>query len=531
MTGGASSCILAPMDDTLKRLVAFAGGKDVELACAAVRVLGEMDAPRREAAARRAIRRLVDGPNATLAAYALSALGPVRDDSLVEKAAARVAAPSPLGEAAAAFLAGRMAQAAPFLSRALAESNVARARASLAVLLRAEGLNPALLLPALKSADEALIGEATAAIRARLAALTGARREAFLKTLETFSAQKTVQKNPASLSACVKILGAAGDGKDATSLLRYAAPPHPPRVRRNAFFALAKRTLARAERKQAAKAALAALSAEESGLAEAAAELLKTLDPEPSWLAALEAAARMGPAGVDFLVSLLSRQDPDLRRQAARALAHADGAVRTLIARVDRRLANDAAWGIGEALKTARERFSDADRKTLRDRILALAARQDPAVEVLLDAAREVAPDVVGPALLKKALAQKDPARRRAALAQTLRAWPDAAEARLSLALLEIRRGDKALSPQARAADKALSALAGLARADAAGTARGVAREKFLAPEDFYYIGFHFAERGGAEGDFGRAVLTALTKRFPRHDLAKAARNKLNLRA
>lgn len=533
------------MDATLKRLLAFCSGKDLELACAAVKVLGVL-APK-DPEVRKGLSRLLEAENPTLVHYALAALRDAAGPEILEPVMRHLSAPAPLGPEAVAFAERHLAAARPFLVKAAAQKDPGRARAAIALLGKVPpaDLDPAALLPVLKSADEATIQEATALLRARVEGMSRDRLAAFLKKLKGFSETREVRAAPAALTACVKLLGAAGPGGDLKSLLAYAADGKlAPRVRRNAFFGLAKAEIPKKESARAAKAALAAL-VEDPAVAEAAGELLKKLPPEPAWKgplaaalgtpgpgrgAALSAAARLGGrTAVELLLPLLGHKEPDSRHAAARALARAEGAVALLVKQVDKKLSNEAAWGIAEAVRLSREGMTPADKKALRDRVLALLAKDDPTAEVLADAAREAAPEIVGPALLAKALAEKDPARRAEALKRTLRVWPEAAEAKLALALADIRKGSKDLSPAARAQDRGLATLATLAKGDAAGTAAALAKEKGLSSQDLYYVGFHFAERAGPEGEFGRLVLKAFLKRFPKDERAEGARNKLKL--
>ena len=50
---------------------------------------------------------------------------------------------------------------------------------------------------------------------------------------------------------------------------------------------------------------------------------------------------------------------------------------------------------------------------------------------------------------------------------------------------------------------------------------------KWLDPEDLYYLGFHFAEQGGYQRQFGADVLKLVLKRSPRSKVAQAAKSKL----
>ena len=53
--------------------------------------------------------------------------------------------------------------------------------------------------------------------------------------------------------------------------------------------------------------------------------------------------------------------------------------------------------------------------------------------------------------------------------------------------------------------------------------------DKHIGPEDYYYLGFHFAEEGEQMGRFGIRMLRHLVEAFPRNKIAEQAQQKLRL--
>ena len=53
--------------------------------------------------------------------------------------------------------------------------------------------------------------------------------------------------------------------------------------------------------------------------------------------------------------------------------------------------------------------------------------------------------------------------------------------------------------------------------------------DKHVKPEDYYYLGFHFAEEGEQMGRFGISMLKHLVEAFSRNQLAEQAQQKLRL--
>jgi hypothetical protein len=54
-------------------------------------------------------------------------------------------------------------------------------------------------------------------------------------------------------------------------------------------------------------------------------------------------------------------------------------------------------------------------------------------------------------------------------------------------------------------------------------------KERSLAPEDLFSLGFSLAERSGAERGLGKDLLEHLANQFPRNKVGKSAKNKLKL--
>ena len=54
-------------------------------------------------------------------------------------------------------------------------------------------------------------------------------------------------------------------------------------------------------------------------------------------------------------------------------------------------------------------------------------------------------------------------------------------------------------------------------------------KEKSLAPEEVFSLGFSFAERPGDERSLGRDLLAYIAGKFPRNKVGKSAKNKLRL--
>jgi hypothetical protein len=54
-------------------------------------------------------------------------------------------------------------------------------------------------------------------------------------------------------------------------------------------------------------------------------------------------------------------------------------------------------------------------------------------------------------------------------------------------------------------------------------------KEKSVAPEELFALGFSLVERSGDERDLGKNLLEHIAKKFPRNKVGKSAKNKLKL--
>ncbi len=103
------------------------------------------------------------------------------------------------------------------------------------------------------------------------------------------------------------------------------------------------------------------------------------------------------------------------------------------------------------------------------------------------------------------------------------------AEGRYLLGLASLHVNSKELAPAARRNHLGLKVLRALIYDDPNQLIRRLRAEKELTPADFYFLGFHFSEEGGAMRPFGVAMLRHVTKKFPKNKIAPSAERKLAL--
>jgi len=99
------------------------------------------------------------------------------------------------------------------------------------------------------------------------------------------------------------------------------------------------------------------------------------------------------------------------------------------------------------------------------------------------------------------------------------------------LALAQLKLHPHAVESLARRHEPVLELLTDLYRSSAFPLLETFKREKILAPEDLFYLGFHFVEGDADERELGKDILAFLIFRYPRTTVGKNARNKLKLLA
>jgi hypothetical protein len=98
---------------------------------------------------------------------------------------------------------------------------------------------------------------------------------------------------------------------------------------------------------------------------------------------------------------------------------------------------------------------------------------------------------------------------------------------RFEMAACGLKLSEHDLASEARTADPSLQQLARLVHSYDIDPAERLKQAKWMAPEDLFYVGFHFVEGNRQEREFGAAALRLVIQRSPRSKLAKDAKSKL----
>jgi hypothetical protein len=263
----------------------------------------------------------------------------------------------------------------------------------------------------------------------------------------------------------------------------------------------------------------------------------------PDWLALFDApdvaARRLA------LEKLGDRNTVDVAGALLRQLRHPDRALRNdALARLGRLEAGraaladallaadspDAAWTLARTQEPFVAGYDAALRERLFDQACDYLEAGDRRAEPLLHLLRLADAPGLRDRLEARALALRKKKQYDRALAYLRLLTRDpacGAPVRLEAAACALKVSDRDLSADARAADPALQQFARLIDSHEADALAFVTGAKWLEPEDFFYLGFHFAEKERAAKQFGGDMLRLVVKRSPRSKLARDAKSKL----
>lgn len=536
------SSIPSPKGDAgtipLEALTALLGDADLELACAAARILGKVAGDR--PAVRAAMQKAVASPNAVLAGYALDALG--RGEPSADIVPLLTQAMAREGTVRAKAIALFRQMAAPPLEplARIVRSGSSTARLAAVDVLASLGTPPALLalLEVFRGTDADAIQAAGGHLHAAVERLPEADRQTVRREAGRVLASLSPERHPRALAA----------------LLPVAAESQPHRGRWAARFLKTKlsadvtgaalRLLRPQDLEETLTTPLLELSrAGSPEVAGAALGLLAGAPLREAHLAALLSLIDAGGAARELALRRLA--DLDTARVAAAVLKRLEGedeSLRNALSDVLGRMASartlllrrlqpgaptPVARAAGRALRAQGDRLPPAFVRQVRARFLDLARRDDPVAHVLLEIVQVCDREPSTKALLEEAQRlrrgrQLREAERLVHLAAKIS--PDDFETKYAEGLLSLQHSSLALTPRARQTDTALARFSSLARQARARLLARLATDRSVPPPALYFLGFHLSDAQPPMDAAGLDLLALYLKRAPRATMADAAR-------
>jgi len=538
------------MDDTLQDILALIEKGTIEQRCAALVVLGGLKA--NSAAVVKLVGTLLDQPNPVLKDYALRYFEEVQPKSNIPQLLKMLDdADKEMQERAVRSLsAAGQAAVQPLLHGLAGASRVWQLNAA-RVLCQVRGK------AAMKGLLQLLADGADESNRVFCDLMTPALREMDAQELdgvydevESFATKLDVKKQrPAAVSA-MRLLGQLGRPTVRRWLFKFVGADQHPAVRAHALVALLRclreqdirkdeytklfPILEEKEFSEATRLALDLLDAHE--LPGDSRVLLAKLMQSPHTDVQKFALRKMGDVGTPATVRTLVEQlgDADYRKRdvAAGSLRRIPEARAALIKELTACEDASKAWSIAELLPSFegkwRQDTLDALWKRLQKAIENEDRIQTAFLHVLKSADAEFAYRQVAEHGAKLVKSKKF--KEAVSFLMPLKDFPDVkAENKFQLALAQLKLHSHTVASNRQ--HPAVELLTDLYRGSAYPVFETLKKEKNLAPEDLFALGFSLAERPGQERGLGIDLLEHIAEKFPRNKIGKSAKNKLKLAA
>jgi len=537
------------VDPTTQALCDMLGRGDPELRAAAARVLAELAPGERPVLD--ALGTVLASGAAPAARYALQALAASTSPEAIERLLPALAGPTDLRQPAADAIARLGSAALPYLKTAIlhAELPVRTGAATVLARIGSKAAHEA-LLRALAAGDLALSKHVCVELERAILAMDAKGREALASMVHKYLEHKRVAACETAAASGLILLGFLKVPKSRATLLAFARPKQPPELRHRALVAL------RGVASELTQADLAALARyiEEDDLANVVVPAIELLRPLPvpaaaaGRLVALVASPhqavrdfaiyKMGrldtPEAAKTLVEQLDAPQPGLRDLALASLQRNPAAVPLLLKRLRAEADPARFWTLVRVLEPHAAAIPAAQASALTRTLIEQTEKGDKRADALCYLLRRAAPEPLGGALLKRAVALKEKGAFADAdrmLTALVRNGAASAEATYQSAVAALKLSPKGISRHERHADPCLDRIGLLIGQPDFGLAKRLCAEKCLGPGELFYVGFHFAEQLGERREFGGLLLSHVVGLGPRTALAASARNKLRLEA
>lgn len=403
------------------------------------------------------------------------------------------------------------------------------------------------ILQVLLEPDPTLAQEACEAVHRHVGNAKPAERTSLHKQVVEFMQTDKASSRERVQASCLLLIGHLGAPGARAILLKHAKPAGPPAIRRQALIGLKNLDLSPAAAAAVGRSILPYLGDKDEGVVRHALDVLDRLPSQTITQAQAKkllnhqhAAARAfaarkfaesdTAAANRVLLSLFKSEDTQLLEIAAHALASHEKATPLLLEAMLAEKDVQGAWLVAKVLKS----HGAAVKKRDLEQVSALALRElkagSPRFEPLLHFLREASPGMAHQVLREAGLAHKK-AKRWAEAVDCLRRLTHTEvfdeDLRYALTLCGLKLSPKILESPRRAEDHAIRGMQSLVRSAGFDLLAKIRKDKTLEAADVFYVGFHFSESPGRDGEFGKALLQHLVKTWPRSEEAKAARNKL----
>ncbi len=536
------------MDNTLQEILALIEKGTVEQRCAALLVLGALKVS--SAAVVKTVGALLNGPNPVLKDYALRYFEEVQPKNNIAQLVKMLDdGDKEMQDRAVRSLSGAGQAAVELLLKGLANGSRVWQLNAGRVLCQVRGKTALKgLLQLLGSGTDESNRIVCDLVTPVLREMDAKEQESFYGDVEAFASKLASKEQRPAVVSAMRLLGQLGRPQARRWLFKFIGAEQHPTVRAHALVALLRclreqelhkdeyaklfPILEEPQATEATRLALDLLDAHE--LPDDSRALLAKLMQSPHSDVQKFALRKMGDVGTPATVRTLVEQlgDPDYRKRdvAASSLRKIPDARAALIKELISCQDASTAWSIAELLPSFegkwRQDILDGLWKRLQEAIDEEERIQTAFLHVLKRADAEFTYQKLADHGAKLVKAKKF--KESVGYLLPLKDFPAVKpENKFHLALAQLKLHSHTLATNRQ--HPAVELLTDLYRGSAYPVFETLKKEKGLAPEDLFALGFSFVERSGQERSLGIDLLEHVAAKFPRNKIGKSAKNKLKL--
>ncbi|MGH7795529.1 MAG: HEAT repeat domain-containing protein [Candidatus Binatia bacterium] len=536
------------MDNTLQDILTLVEKGTIEQRCAALVVLGGLKA--NNAAVVKLVGTLLDQPNPMLKDYALRYFEEVQPKNNIAQLLRMLDdADKEMQERAVRSLGGAGQAAVPPLLQGLAgasrvwQLNAARVLCQVRGKAGMKGLLQ-LLASGTDEANRVICDLMTPALRE----MDAKELDALYDEVESFAAKLDVKDQRPAIVSAMRLLGQLGRPAARRWLFKFIGANQHPAVRAHALVALLRclreqdirkdeyaklfPILEEKEFSEAARLTLDLLDAHE--LPSDSRALLAKLMQSPHTDVPKFALRKMGDVGTPATVRTLVEQlgDPDYRKRdvAASSLRKIPEARAALLKELTACEDASKAWSIAELLPSFEGKWRQDTLDALWTRLQAAIAHEERIHTAFLHVLKRADAEFAYRQLAEHGakLVKTKKFKEAVGFLMPLKDFPAVKpENKFHLALAQLKLHSHTVASNRQ--HPAVELLTDLYRGSAYPLFETLKKEKSLAPEDLFALGFSLAERAGQERGLGIDLLEHIAEKFPRNKIGKSAKNKLRL--
>ena len=370
----------------------------------------------------------------------------------------------------------------------------------------------------------------------------------FYNELESFAKKLDEKQQRPAVVSVIRLLGQLGRADARRWLFRFVGPEHHPVLRSHALVALLRclreqdlhkdeyaklfPVLEEAEMTEVTRLALELLDKHElpDDSRSLLSRLLESRHPDVQKFALRKMADFNTPGTVRTLIEQLGDADYRRRDVAAGSLRKMPEARSALIKELLACEEPSKAWSIAELLVSAEGKWRQDTVEALWKRLQAAISAEDRIQTAFLHVMKKADADQTYNQLASHGgrLLKAKKYREGLAFLNPLKDFPGfKPEHKFQIALAQLKLHSHSVASHRQ--HPVLDLFTDLYRNSAFPLYEALKKEKSLAPEEFFALGFSLVERSGQERNLGRDLLDHVAAKSPRTKIGKSAKNKLKL--